>query len=106
MPLYMTHFAYTSEGLRDLVNNPEANKDLGARLGQSFDFMGARLVSLYFSFGGFDGLVIYEAPDDTTAGSVVFHFAVTGLQVTKTTSLFTAEESVEMVRSAGHTPYA
>jgi uncharacterized protein with GYD domain len=67
--------------------------------------MGGRLVSWYLSFGEYDGLAIYEAPDDTTAGALVVAAARRGhLRATKTTALFTAEESVEMMRRAGVPP--
>jgi len=33
--------------------------------------MGRRLVSFYNSFGEYDLLVIYEAPDETTAAAIV-----------------------------------
>jgi hypothetical protein len=67
--------------------------------------MGGRLVSWYLSFGEYDGLTIYEAPDDATAGALVVAAARPGhFRATKTTPLFTAEESVEMMRRAGVRP--
>jgi uncharacterized protein with GYD domain len=66
--------------------------------------MGGRLVSWYLSFGEYDGLAIYEAPDDATAGAVVVAAARAGhFRATKTTPLFTAEESVEMMREGSPT---
>jgi uncharacterized protein with GYD domain len=68
--------------------------------------MGGRLICWYLSFGEYDGLIIYEAPDDATAGAVVLAAARRGhLRATKTTRLFTAEEGMEMMRRAGGTAY-
>jgi uncharacterized protein with GYD domain len=54
----------------------------------------------------YDGLLIYEAPDDATAGAAVLAAARRGhLRATKTTPLFTAEEGMEMMRRAGGTPF-
>ena len=33
--------------------------------------MGGRLLSFYYSFGEYDVLVIYEAPDESTAAAIV-----------------------------------
>lgn len=103
MPLYMTQFAYTPEAWAALADNPE---DRSAPLRELLETMGGRLVSWYLSFGEYDGLAIYEAPDDTTAGALVVAAARRGhLRTTKTTPLFTAEESVDMMRRAGGTAF-
>src|SRR5215211_1370911 len=103
MPIYMTQFAYTPEAWETLAENPE---DRSAPLCELLETMGGRLVSWYLNFGEYDGLTIYEAPDDATAGAVVVAAARRGhLRATKTTLLFTAEESVEMMRRAGGTAY-
>ncbi|HEY6690453.1 MAG TPA: GYD domain-containing protein [Rubrobacter sp.] len=103
MPLYMTQFAYTPEAWASLVDNPE---DRSVPVGQLAESMGGRLVSWYLSFGEYDGLLIFEAPDDATAGATVLAAARRGhLRATKTTPLFTAEEGMEMMRRAGGTAF-
>jgi hypothetical protein len=68
--------------------------------------MGGRLLSWYLSFGEYDGLLIYEAPDNATAGTAALAAASRGhLRALKTTPLFTAEESVELMRRAGGTSF-
>ena len=68
MPLYMTQFAYTPEAWAALVDNPE---DRSAPVRELTGSMGGRLVGWYLSMGDYDGLLIYEAPDDATAGAAV-----------------------------------
>lgn len=103
MPLYMTQFAYTPEAWASLVDNPE---DRSVPVGHLAESMGGRLASWYLSFGEYDGLAIYEASDDATAGALVMAAARRGhFRATKTTPLFTAEESVEMMSRAGDTTY-
>lgn len=54
------------------------------------------------SFGEYDGLLIYEAPDEATAGALILAADRQGhLSVTKTTPLFDSEQSMEMLRRAG-----
>jgi uncharacterized protein with GYD domain len=103
MPVYVTQFAYTPEAWAALTDNPE---DRSAPVREQVESMGGRLICWYLSFGDYDGLTIYEVPDDATAGAVVLAAARRGhLRATKTTRLFTAEEGMEMMRRAGGTAY-
>jgi uncharacterized protein with GYD domain len=103
MPVYVTQFAYTPEAWAAFTDNPE---DRSAPMREQVESMGGRLICWYLSFGEYDGLTIYEAPDDATAGAVVLAAARRGhLRATKTTRLFTAEEGMEMMRRAGGTAY-
>ena len=103
MPVYVTQFAYTPEAWAALTDNPE---DRSAPVREQVESMGGRLICWYLSFGEYDGLTIYEVPDDATAGAVVLAAARRGhLRATKTTRLFTAEEGMEMMRRAGDTAY-
>jgi uncharacterized protein with GYD domain len=99
MPLYMTQFAYTTDGWATLAHNPE-DRSVGVR--ELLETHGGRLISWYLSFGEYDGVFIYEAPDEATAGALVLAAARQGhLSVTKTTPLFDSEQSVEILRRAG-----
>ena len=103
MPLYMTQFAYTPEAWAALVDSPE---DRSAPVRELTEAMGGRLIGWYLSMGDYDGLLIYEAPDDATAGAAVLAAARRGhLRATKTTPLFSADESVEIMRRAGGTAF-
>ena len=103
MPLYMTQFAYTQEAWAALVDNPE---DRSAAVREMTESLGGRLISWYMSFGEYDGLTIYEAPDNATAGAAALAAASRGhLRAIKTTPLFSAEESMEVMRRAGGTSF-
>ena len=103
MPLYMTQFAYTPEAWAALTDNPE---DRSVAVRELLETYGGRLIGWYLSFGEYDGLLIYEAPDDATAGALVLAAARHGhLRATKTTPLFTSEESMVMMRRAGATAF-
>jgi uncharacterized protein with GYD domain len=103
MPLYMTQSAYTTEAWATLTDNPE---DRSVAVRELLETHGGRLIGWYLSFGEYDGLLIYEAPDDATAGALVLAATRHGhLRVTKTTPLFTSEESMQIMRSAGATAF-
>jgi uncharacterized protein with GYD domain len=103
MPLYMTQFAYTPKAWATLTDSAE---DRSAAVRELLETHGGRPIGWYLSFGEYDGLVIYEAPDEATAGAVVLAAARHGhLRATKTTPLFTSEESMAMMRRAGATTF-
>jgi uncharacterized protein with GYD domain len=53
------------------------------------------VVGLYYYFGEYDGVLIFEAPDDTTANALVMAATVPGhLKATRTTRLMTPSETV------------
>jgi uncharacterized protein with GYD domain len=103
MPLYMSQVAYTSEAVAALTRNPEDRVDVFERLVEG---MGGRLLSFYYSFGEYDVLVIYEAPDQSTAAAIVMAAISPGhLGRVKTTVLLSAEEGMRAIRKAGEATY-
>ena len=103
MPLYMTQVGYTSEAWAALTQNPENRGEAIGRLAES---MGGRVLSFYNSFGEYDVLVIYEAPDESTAAAMVLAATAPGhLSKVKTTVLLSAEEGMEAMRKAGEATF-
>jgi len=103
MTLYMTQFAYTAEAWAALAKNPQ---DRGAAFRQLVEKMGGKMVGIYYCFGEYDGLVLYEAPDETTALATVLAAITPGhLKATKTTMLLTMETTMEAMRKAGGVAY-
>ena len=103
MPLYMSQFAYTSEAWAALTQNPEDRSEAIRGLAEA---MGGRLVSLYNCFGEYDGVIIFEAPDEGTAAAVLMAAITPGhIKALKTTVLLSAEQGVEAMRRAGETTF-
>src|SRR5918994_4069580 len=99
MPLYMTQVGYTSEAWAALAQNPEDRSEAFGSLAES---MGGRILSFYNSFGEYDVVVIYEAPDESTAAAIEVAARAPGhLTTVKTTALLSAEEGLEAMRKAG-----
>ena len=104
MALYMTQFAYTSEAWAKLSMNPE---DRRAPLRALLQKAGGRLVELYYSFGEYDGFLIFEAPDEVSATATVLAALAPGhVRAIKTTTLLTVEQAMEAMRKAGGLSYA
>ena len=103
MPLYMSQFAYTSEAWAALTQNPE---DRSTAVSGVMEAMGGRLVSYYNTFGEYDGVVIFEAPDEGTAAATAIAAITPGhLKSLKTTLLLSAEQGVEAMRRAGEAAF-
>ena len=66
----------------------------------------ANTYEVYNSFGEYDGLIIFEAPDEGTAAATLMAAIKPGhLKSLKTTQLLSAEEGVEAMRRAGEATY-
>ncbi len=103
MPLYMTQFAYTAEAWAALAKKPENRTEAISKLLKHF---GGRLVSVYFSFGEYDGVLITEGPDEVSVTAALIAAISAGhVKATKTTVLLTAEQAVEAMRKAGGVSY-
>ena len=103
MPLYMSQFAYTSEAWAALTRNPE---DRSEAVGGLMEAFGGRMVSFYNSFGDYDGVIIFEAPDESTAAAALMAAMTPGhVKALKTTVLLSAEDGVEAMRRAGETTF-
>ena len=104
MPMYMAQFSYTREAWHDLIHNP---KDRQAGVETMLEDMGGRLVGMYYCMGDHDGFIIYEAPDDESAGAGILVAVGTGhLKESKTTRLFSMEEALKIWAKAGAVSYA
>jgi uncharacterized protein with GYD domain len=98
MPLYMTQFEYTPEAWQALVKQPEDRAKVFREL---IEKMGGRFVSMYYCMGDFDGLVIYELPDNMAAAATLFTAISPGhLKDTKTTPLMSIDETMQAMDRA------
>jgi uncharacterized protein with GYD domain len=63
---------------------------------------GVTVKALYWTLGGYDGIVIFEAPDDETAAALLFRLTSKGNVRTQTLRAFDADEMQAILeRAAG-----
>src|SRR5215469_17954626 len=99
MALYMVQFAYTAEAWAQLSKIPQDRSGPVRELAQK---LGGRLVGFYYCFGEYDGVGLFELPDDTAAiATSVAAVAPGHIKAIKTTRLFTVEETMEALRTVG-----
>lgn len=67
MPKYVSFFTYSSEAWGRMINAPG---DRAAALRQVLDSVGGSLDTMYWMFGDYDGMVIFDVPDSASAAAV------------------------------------
>ena len=103
MALYMYQVAYTSESVAAMIKEPQDRIEV---VRPALEAMGAKILVGGYSFGEYDALVVYEAPDDTTAASVALAVAAGGAaKAAKTTKLLSGQEWIEALRKAQGSQY-
>lgn len=103
MPVYMYQAAYTPEAMAAQIREPH---DRIEAVRPAFEALGATFVAAGHPFGEFDILVIFDAPDDTTAASIAMAVGAGGaVRSARTTRLLTGQEWVESLRKAQDTQY-
>lgn len=104
MALYMVQMTYTSEAWAAMTKRPQDRTIPSDELLQKF---GGKLLGLYYSLGKYDGMVLFEVPDDISASAVGLAVKASGImKVNEITRLFTMDEALEAMRKAGGSPFS
>jgi uncharacterized protein with GYD domain len=100
MPLFMYQAAYTPESLSAMLKNPQDRIELGAR--PVVEAIGGKLLAAGYSFGEFDIVVIYEAPNAVSAAALaVVVGAGGGIKAARSTELLSGADWIEALSKAG-----
>ena len=98
MPVYMSQFSYTPEAWAALGRDPVDRREGINALMQG---IGGRLIELYYAFGDYDGVLLFEAPDDASAAAGLIAAIGAGhLKSNHTTKLLTVDEALQALRKA------
>lgn len=106
MPHYLVQFSYGSRSIKNLVERPDEDHAAGAS--GLVASLGGSLLGYWYAFGDFDGVVLFEAPDNSAAAAVAMAVGGTGeVSRLRTTVLLTMDEAKRASRkaaSATHLP--
>jgi uncharacterized protein with GYD domain len=98
MAMYMVQFTYTSEAWDAMVKKPQDRTIPSRDLVQN---LGGKLLGLYYSLGEYDGVALFETPDDISASAVGLAVKASGImKENHITRLFTMDEAMEAMRKA------
>jgi uncharacterized protein with GYD domain len=99
MPLFITQGRFTREYIKGGLAKAE---DRHAAISRLCEQVGGKLVSLYFTLGQYDFIVISEMPDAKAVSMLAFVAAGGGgIEGSVTTQAFTTAEAKEMLEAAG-----
>ena len=99
MPHYLGQFTYHRKTWAALAKQPEDRAEVVARAMERVD---ARLLSFYYCHGKYDGLMIFEAPDDVVAEAVAIAGVGAGhLKDLEVIRLLSMEEARSAMQLAG-----
>lgn len=97
MPIYMYEAAYTNESIAAQIKEPQDRIQVAAK--PLIESVGGKLLAGGFSFGEYDIVAVYEAPDDASAAAIAMAVAARGaVKSAKTTKLLSGAEWVEALR--------
>jgi len=74
MATFISTVRFTAQGIQG-VNETTRR---AAALKATAKKMGVKVVSLYWTLGAFDGLIVFEAPDDETATALMLNVGALG----------------------------
>src|SRR4051794_39089418 len=98
MPLYLSRFSYTPETWARLIGNPEDRRKAAQTYIES---VGGKLHGFWYAFGAYDGVNLWEAPDNVSMASVALAIGGGGaLSSVETTLLLTVDETMEALSRA------
>ncbi len=103
MARYMIQASYTSQGISDLVKNPQ---DRAAAVRPLVEGLGGKLESFDYALGDYDAVLIAELPDNVSMVAISMAVGASGaIRSLKTTVLIPVNEAVEAMRKAGTAGY-
>ena len=98
MALYLYQAAYTPESLAAQIKEPKDRLQVAQPAVES---AGGKLIAGGFSFGDYDVVALYEAPDDISAAGFAAAIAAGGaVRAAKTTKLLTGQEWIAALQKA------
>jgi uncharacterized protein with GYD domain len=101
--LYLLQAAYSQEGLRAMVQNPQ---DRTSALRAPIETLGGKIHHLFMSFGDYDAVLLIEMPNNVAAAAIAIAVAAGGaVKHIKTTPLMTVAEGVEALKQAAGSGY-
>lgn len=90
MSKYLVQASYTADGVKGLAKDTASGRR--AAVVHAIESLGGKLENMYFSFGEYDVLAIFDLPDNAAAARFALRAAGTGQVSVKTTPLLTPEE--------------
>jgi uncharacterized protein with GYD domain len=93
MASFISTLKFTPQGIRAIGETTKRAAGLKAAAKK----LGVKISEIYWTLGPFDGLLIFEAPDEETATALMLHLSSLGNVHTTTARAFTAAEMDQLL---------
>jgi uncharacterized protein with GYD domain len=88
MATFLSTIKFTEQGIKAIRDTTKRSASVKAAAKK----MGVKITNIFWTLGAYDGLLIFEAPDDETATALMLHIGAMGNVQTTTARAFTATE--------------
>jgi uncharacterized protein with GYD domain len=88
MSTFVSTIKFTEQGIKAIGETTKRAASIKAAAKK----MKVKVTDIYWTLGQFDGLFIFEAPDDETATALLLHIGTLGNVQTTTAKAFTAAQ--------------
>ncbi len=88
MPTFISLFGWTDQGIRKVKDTAKRAEKFKASIQKA----GGSVKNFYWTMGRYDGVIVFEAPDDATAAAVMMSGCSLGNVRTETLRAFTENE--------------
>lgn len=97
MATFITTIKFTEQGIQGINESPKR----AAAFKAAAKKMGVKVTEIYWTLGYFDGVVIFDAPDDESATAAMLHLSAQGNVHTTTARAFRSTEMEKVVGMLG-----
>jgi uncharacterized protein with GYD domain len=97
MATFITTIKFTEQGIQNIHESPER----AATFKSAAKKLGVKVKDQYWTLGSFDGVVVFDAPDDETATAAMLQLSSQGNVCTTTARAFGASETQKIIGSIG-----
>jgi uncharacterized protein with GYD domain len=93
---YVSLFKYNEKGMSNMKSLP----DQIAQAKQVYQKLGVRLIGVWLTMGEYDGVAIFDAPDDHAMAAVLLTMGGQGIGSSETMRAFSEDEIGQIVKRA------
>ena len=97
MATFITTIKFTEKGIQNIQESPKRATAFKAAAKK----IGVKVTDIYWTLGYFDGVIVFEAPDDETATAAMLHLSAQGYVHTTTARAFGSTEMEKVVGILG-----
>jgi uncharacterized protein with GYD domain len=94
---FITTIKFTAKGVQGINESPKR----AAAFKAAAKKMGVTVTNIYWTLGYFDGVIVFDAPDDETATAAMLHLSSLGNVHTTTARAFDAGEIEKVIGILG-----